>query len=463
MILGFRFTRPPRLVLSVSRHERVRLTSTLIDDLQAATVLTLQGNENTKLRLNIRNNTRQYLTVRLPEQARLTHALIDGRPVRPAQGEGRALLFPLRQSERIEPGRGRTHKVKVGETLGDIAYFYYSDPGKWPQLLEANRHQLHDERSLRVGQELRIPSVGPVKVEESSFVLEIAYRRRCSPMGSLGRARLQLPELDVDAMRVTWHLYLPASLVPLSFDTDLIQYSAIRYGPFRRAVDFLKVVFSGRQAWAGSKGSYTSILSRRKQIFMAEAERRGRGEAAPAAFPLVGERYRFKRILAGQSRAAIGVTYASRSAITGLRWIVLLLAFALALHLLGPRRRWWSWIIAATVGGLLLVLAHHVPGVHRRMVWGVALGVCVAIVRGRERERSTSLRDLLWSPWTLLSLGKVRNLGISIGALGVLWFILHYPLLLSSVSTLVLLVWWRRQHRASRSSASQSDGEVAHV
>src|SRR5262249_17442173 len=150
-----------------------------IDDIEASTVLLEDGTEIGKLRLRIRNNTRQFLRVRLPGDAVLSHALLDGHPVRPALGHepGRAtLLFSLRQSERIDPGQGPTHRVIAGDPLRAIAHQYYSDPDKSPLVLDANRKLLGDAGRLKPGQLLAIPSVGPVTVEESSFVLELAYR-----------------------------------------------------------------------------------------------------------------------------------------------------------------------------------------------------------------------------------------------------------------------------------------------
>jgi LysM domain len=462
LLHGFAFTRAPQVVLALARNEQVRLTSTLIDAQQAATVLTADGAEVTKLKLHIRNNTRQYLRVGLPAGARLTHALLDGQPVRPAvaprkRGEqGQALLFSLRQSERVEPNKGRTHRVKPGETLGDIALLYYSDPDKWRLILEHNRAKLSAARDLLAGQQLRIPSAGPVTVEESSFVLELSYRRRAGSLGALGAASVTLPSLDIDAMKTVWHLYLPAALTPLRFSANLTQYSAIKYGPFRRALDFVHEVFSGGAAWAGmgpqqGGGKYTSILSKRKGIFRAEARRRSGAAAAPAAFPLVGQRYRFKRLLSGHAeRPTIGFTYASTSMVRGVRLVALLLALAAALAALRWRRRLWVWFGVAGLAAALLLVAHHVPGVHRRLVWGVALGLLLAHLVRFVRCDALQLRALAWAPWTAMRLATPRALGLLVLVCCALIVVVNYPLLLSCVAAAVLALLWKRQARQPR-------------
>ena len=51
----------------------------------------------------------------------------------------------------------RFHTVVEGDTLSKIARQYYGDSKRWPEILEANRDQLADERSMRFGIKLRIP------------------------------------------------------------------------------------------------------------------------------------------------------------------------------------------------------------------------------------------------------------------------------------------------------------------
>ena len=52
---------------------------------------------------------------------------------------------------------GRTHKIAPGDTLSKISLQYYGTVNRWPEILEANRDQISDERNLVVGRTLRIP------------------------------------------------------------------------------------------------------------------------------------------------------------------------------------------------------------------------------------------------------------------------------------------------------------------
>jgi nucleoid-associated protein YgaU len=47
--------------------------------------------------------------------------------------------------------------VAAGESLYKIAQRYYGNGTRWPEILEANRDQLQNERAVRAGMELRIP------------------------------------------------------------------------------------------------------------------------------------------------------------------------------------------------------------------------------------------------------------------------------------------------------------------
>ena len=455
LLVGFSHTRPPRITLAVTRNQQVALTTTLIDEIQAATVITEEGAERTKLKLHIRNNTRQYLGLRLPPGAQLISALIDGQPVHPARAGDGSLLLSLRQSERIDPVAGRVHRVTPGQTLGDIAHFYYSDPSRWTLILQRNKDVLKNEQGLRPGQQLKIPSAGPVKVEESSFVLELSYRRAHDALGLWGSVATRLPGLDVDAMKVAWHLYLPSSVTPLSFDANLTQYTAIRYGPFRRAFRYLQEVFSGRQAWAGSQQPYTSILSRRRSIFLDQEGRKGMVEVAPSSFPLVGKRYRFRRILLSRARPAVSVVYAASPLVLGARWGALLLALAMTLYLLRGRRRWWTWLLAGALTAVLLVAAHYVIGVHRRLVWGVVLALLVALARLHRERALASVKEMLWSPWTLARLVTFKNLLLTAGVCLVLSLVLRYPMMLSLVALGLLVPWWRRRDAARGAQSAE--------
>ena len=50
-----------------------------------------------------------------------------------------------------------TSWVAAGDTLSQISVKYYGTPGRWTDILAANRDVLRDEKSLIVGRTLKIP------------------------------------------------------------------------------------------------------------------------------------------------------------------------------------------------------------------------------------------------------------------------------------------------------------------
>ena len=449
LLMGFRFQEAPSVALQLTRQQEVELTSTIVDDIQASTVLMEDGSEVAKLRLTMRNNTRQHLAVQLPAGAQLTHSLLDGQAVRPAifdpdpssPGAGEALLFPLRQSQRSSAGGELAHTVQPGDTLGALALHHLGDSSLWPRILQ--RNGLSRPEDLAVGQQLFIAA--PQGIEESSFVVELAYARSQAPLGLLGRRQLELPALDVDVMSVTWHLYLPEHLAPLDFDANLTQYSGIHYSPLQRVFGWLRQALLGGEAWAGG-GRYQNILAQRKTIYQEESTRRQGGEEVVGAFPLVGERYRFERILAGREVPNIAVAYLSQSLVPWLRWAALLAAFGLGLLLLGtldggPQARGPRRLLAALGFLSLFALAHYVLGIHKRILWGVDAALAFSLLRSHGAWAMARLRNAAASPALLLDQLSWRNLALLLAANIGLGMFITRPLLFGSALLLGLAAW----------------------
>jgi nucleoid-associated protein YgaU len=54
------------------------------------------------------------------------------------------------------PG-ARYHTVTAGDTLSKISTQYYGTPGRWAEILVANREVLGEDNNLVIGRQLRIP------------------------------------------------------------------------------------------------------------------------------------------------------------------------------------------------------------------------------------------------------------------------------------------------------------------
>ncbi|HEY8205866.1 MAG TPA: hypothetical protein VIG99_00195, partial [Myxococcaceae bacterium] len=366
--------------MHVDRHETVALAQATIDAAYFTTVLTEEGREVVKATFLVKNNLRPYLGIALPDGAELWSAFVSGESVAPAR-EGGKVLVPLVKSRDL--GEGDTlavHEVQPGWSLTDIALQHYHDASKWRLIEEANADRLSGG-TLEAGTELRIPRLtGPGASDlQTAFPVEVVYARAAAPPGRFGRATFALAEPDLDVMKVTWTLYLPSRLDPISFDGNLSQGSYLRYGLFRRLQQWAdgpeaSLTMPGMisTAWAGGGGSLKQRFS-----FAQEEGMEGALEEHPRErLPLVGRPYVFHAYLAGE-RPVLSAVYMDR----GLGGLVRGVAFALglfgALLLCATASRGRTWMRLALAGGaaaVVLFAGHYVLGTHARAALGAGFG-----------------------------------------------------------------------------------------
>jgi len=98
LLLAFRYTRPHTLSLALTRHPEVPVLTTVIDDANAVTVYSARGPAMTKIRYQVRNHLKQYLSLRLPEHAELWSAFVSDQPVKPVRLEDGRYRIPLAKS-----------------------------------------------------------------------------------------------------------------------------------------------------------------------------------------------------------------------------------------------------------------------------------------------------------------------------------------------------------------------------
>ena len=421
LLFGARFDAPPALSLTLTRNATVSLTATIIDDLEATTLLLEDGAEISKLRLHMRNNARQHLAVRLPPGAELSHALIEGVPFTPAK-DGDRLLLPLWQS--TQNAGGRYHVVQPGETLGEIAYIYYSNPRHWQRILNENE-ELYDPSDVQPGMRLRVPAPEGVEVEESRFVIELAWRIDHSAMGIWGKRALTLAELDVDVVRANWHVYLPRALRPLQFTTPFEQRSARRFEPLRRLRRFIR-----RAIITDANAGYAGVLETRREAYAAEARGLAAQRRALGIAPVVGTRYRFRQLMLGSTVPQMQVVWLSEAAVTALHWGALFWAALVVLGVLRPRSRLLSGMVGLVALVPFLRAGYHVVGVYRHLIWGMNLGLVLLFIRHRVGPLRAAMAASLTRPSLSLSWLRPANLAFALGLWALLAGIVAFPMLL---------------------------------
>lgn len=453
LIAGFAFEDDPSVLLKVTRQADIELTSTIIDEVQASTMVLQDGVLITKMQLRMRNNTRQYLEMTLPADAEITHSLIDGLPFRPgmvsADADGR-IMIPLHQSEVTAPGGATSHTVSYGDTLSGIALQYYGDPAHYGAILAANSDQLYSASDIAVGQTLRIPATAGAAVSERAFVVELAYRQQSEALGELGSRTLSLPEVDVDVMNTIWHVYLPHSLEPIRINTNLIQLDHVHYGLARRVLSLVGRALFGDSAFAGD--GYSSILSRRKDIYWEEQTAIAADQLVKTDFPMVGRNYRFRRVLMGTEVPTMDLMWVSESVASGIRWGALLLSGGLTVLAMAGGRDRRRWVMAVAGWTALLVLADHLVGVHRRMVWGFDLGMVALIARdGGWRFLRDVSSVAIREPWRVVRTLEWRSIGALFALSAYLIALTAFGVLASVITGagLVAAHQWTRQEGVS--------------
>jgi hypothetical protein len=434
----------------IARHATVALPQATIDAAYFTTVLTEEGQEVVKATFLVKNNLQPYLAVTLPRGAKLRAAFVSGESVNPAVGPPRAggegaVLLPMVKSREVGAGENlAVHEVEEGWSLSDLALSYYHDASKWKAIAAANAGVIGPGGQPRSGQSLVIPRLGAgagASDLTTAFPVEIVYSRENRPPGRWGALALEVPAPDLGVMSAVWTVHLPSRLDPLSFSSNLVQTSYVRYGLLRRLRELLRAPVRTLTRSLGPPVAQAGGLALRKRFSFdeAEAETQAARSRPRVSLPLVGRPYVFKRDLLQGELPVLSAVYLDRRAEPPLRAAALAVAFALALGLLGPwpgrRPAGALAVVAAAFVAVCLVAGHFVLGTHGRAFAGALLGAWVALAIALRRLPPAATRAgrialgiLRWGnaamPVLVALLGLSRGvllLGLLLAVPGVTW------------------------------------------
>ncbi len=99
VLLAWKWTECPwQLALDVRRHTDLALLSSTVDSAWLTTIQTSDGKRLHSALFQTKNTQKQFMTVSLPEGARVLAAFVSDQPVRPASDEKGRILIPLEKS-----------------------------------------------------------------------------------------------------------------------------------------------------------------------------------------------------------------------------------------------------------------------------------------------------------------------------------------------------------------------------
>jgi hypothetical protein len=163
--LAFRYpSRPYELHLNMIHRQLADVLVAVIESCKLKSTVTDDGNVMTDVFYRMRNIREQYLELRLPADAQIWHAYVDG--------------------ERVVP----------------VTASAAGDPGE--------------------GQVIMISIIGHGK-DQRPFDIRLSYSSRIGSLGNIGKLALQVPGAKVAAMRVAWDLVLPKDYVLVSSSGSL--------------------------------------------------------------------------------------------------------------------------------------------------------------------------------------------------------------------------------------------------
>ncbi len=151
ILFAFRYLQHPyELALDSVRHEEAEVVTAVVESCKLDTTLTREGNRITALIAQVRSRYQPFFEIRLPADAKLWQALVNGVPVRPLTeqtAEGEVTKVPIAQVQGVRgPVRVELQWEEVGSAkLGRAEHVHLDVPS------------LLGMRILRLGWVLQLP------------------------------------------------------------------------------------------------------------------------------------------------------------------------------------------------------------------------------------------------------------------------------------------------------------------
>jgi len=104
LLFGFKYLHHPYfLVLDIKKHEELPVISTVVDSASGVTLFTEDGKLIHRIIYKIRNTSKQFLELELPEETQIWSVFVGGEPAKPRLNKNK-ILIPLNRSRRGASG-----------------------------------------------------------------------------------------------------------------------------------------------------------------------------------------------------------------------------------------------------------------------------------------------------------------------------------------------------------------------
>ena len=127
LIMGFKYVKHPfSIVLDIKKHEKIGVPIATINSASVVTLFTEDGKVVHRIEYMVRNSSKQFLEITLPDKADVWSVFVDKKPVESSINSNGKLLVPLIRSQSINNKLG-TFPVEIIYNMADDGFTFLGE------------------------------------------------------------------------------------------------------------------------------------------------------------------------------------------------------------------------------------------------------------------------------------------------------------------------------------------------
>ena len=280
LLFGYRYENPAATItMALTKHEDLDVLVAMSDVCEATTTITSDGKAVTKMMFIVRNNLKQFMTLRLPEGAQLWSAFVDDRPVTPSKSAKGDVLIPLKKSDPVEDDDEKSYKAQRA---------------RQPRMIK----QVEDTAA---------------DADLKPYDVEIVFVTPAVKLEEKGQVKVGLPQCDIPTGHMAWAVFLPSQYKVVDSTGNLAEVSAFTL-PFRH---FGESAYLKAKKLASAEKAMQALAEAQdaaKQVDMIAAKATAKGVLpVRVEIPITGEIYRFEKFLTVDEAPNVTLIYRRRT------------------------------------------------------------------------------------------------------------------------------------------------------